>query len=351
MKKYRMGIIGAGVIAFEDSVDKTHEYWVAPSYPSTHFHSFSTMNEIELVAVADINQDALKKVQDTFGLRTYSNYMEMISTEKLDIVSVATPVATHKMILKELLGTPLLGIFCEKPLVDNLADAKELAQAFSKSSIKVVVDIYRNYDALHLKVLKMVQEGKIGALDTMFFQWEETGIQECGTHAIGLSHLFASPLSPKRVLCATNQDAPGEPYGTDESGSIMLEYENNVRSMIWVPKRGVRHMDEAKFIGSEGYIRVGKYVSEHVQWEQYGKRIYDVLPVVKPLPTRSFGKSPLQNGMKALLDAIEKNSQPHTGIPEALNVLEVVVASLVSSKEKKWVDFPLDSKYDSLRIY
>ena len=66
MKMYRVGIIGLGRIACE--------------LPDNHLKAYSECEDTDVIATCDTEKEA-----------NYSDYMAMVTGEKLDIVSVCTP--------------------------------------------------------------------------------------------------------------------------------------------------------------------------------------------------------------------------------------------------------------------
>ena len=87
--KYRVAIIGTGRMGglMEDEFPPGSQF----HKPYGHFSAYQSIEETEVVAVANRGEERLKRFERRFGItNTYLDYREMIETEKPDIVSVTT---------------------------------------------------------------------------------------------------------------------------------------------------------------------------------------------------------------------------------------------------------------------
>ena len=73
-KAIRVGIIGAGGIA---------RGYHAPSY--------SRCENVEIVAAADVSEQALQAIQESFGVKdVYADYTDLLARGDIDLVSICT---------------------------------------------------------------------------------------------------------------------------------------------------------------------------------------------------------------------------------------------------------------------
>ena len=121
-KTYRVGIIGTGKMGRYHSL-----------------RGYRECEQTEVVAAADINQDQLSKYSAEFNVSSlYTDYMEMLKKENLDIVSVCTRAPTHCEIVMNV-AEHVKGIMCEKPMALNLGDADKMIEACDKAGTKLAV--------------------------------------------------------------------------------------------------------------------------------------------------------------------------------------------------------------------
>lgn len=141
----RVGVIGCGLISF------------------IHFEAIEKNNDVELVAICDINEEALFKSKEKHGCNAYIDYNEMLTSEKLDVVHICTPHYLHKdMIITAL--TNNTNVICEKPVVMNMAEAKEIEEVQKGSSAKVAVTLQNRYNPTSVVMREYVDNGTLGKL-------------------------------------------------------------------------------------------------------------------------------------------------------------------------------------------
>lgn len=155
--KIRVGIIGAGnrakwlsrCIAREDSRAEL----VAAS-------------DCYLPHVESLAADYRKGAQAEPHWTTYQNYEEMLDTEDLDAVMIATPdhVRVHAAILACMKG---LDIYAEKPLHFSIPEGRALVQAVRKHQRVLQVGTQQRSTANNIYSCKFVREGGLGKVHTI----------------------------------------------------------------------------------------------------------------------------------------------------------------------------------------
>ena len=79
MKKIKVGVIGSGGIA-----------------RSGHLPNYRKIENVEIVAGADINLETAKKASEEFAVpHSFANYEELLGIDEIDAVSICTPNAFH----------------------------------------------------------------------------------------------------------------------------------------------------------------------------------------------------------------------------------------------------------------
>jgi predicted dehydrogenase len=89
----------------------------------SHARILSTLPEVELVGVADVNAEQAAAVARQCGTRAFTDYRQLLYLA--DAVTIATPTTTHRDVAADFLkrGIPVM---VEKPLAATLAEADEL---------------------------------------------------------------------------------------------------------------------------------------------------------------------------------------------------------------------------------
>ena len=157
---FKAGIIGVGRIGALLEQDPLREK------PATHIAAYHKHPEIKVEAIADINTALLNDVKKRWNIpKSYSDYKQMLYENRLDIISVATPIATHYSIVMDILDSPNIPkiIFCEKPIAENIEQAAEMVNACRKKQVKLAINHTRRWSPIWRSVVQTVQERKIGA--------------------------------------------------------------------------------------------------------------------------------------------------------------------------------------------
>ncbi len=144
-EKMKVGIIGCG--------------WIAGS----HVTEYKKMNDVEIVAVADLVEGKAEKFARKYGLkcRTYRSHKELIDNEKLDIVSVCTYNKTHAECTIYALNNGV-NVMCEKPMCVTIEEAIAMTKAAKESGKKLSIGFQPRMDPNFQELKKVVQSGELG---------------------------------------------------------------------------------------------------------------------------------------------------------------------------------------------
>lgn len=146
-KKLRVGVIGSGAI-----------------FQGSHLPGWKAIEDIEIVAMADIRESALTKATElcgTGGIKCYDDYRKMLKENQLDIVDVCTPNCYH--------CAPTIAAFqagahviTEKPCGTSVGEVgKMIAAGKDAGKLFMVAQSLRFTDA-HLAMKRWVEAGLIG---------------------------------------------------------------------------------------------------------------------------------------------------------------------------------------------
>jgi predicted dehydrogenase len=101
---------------------------------------FTTSPEVDVVALCDVDENQILATQKRFeealsGARTYRDYRALFDKEKaLDGVVVATPDHWHTILCKAAFEAGL-HVYCEKPLTNSIAEARELRELSKRANV------------------------------------------------------------------------------------------------------------------------------------------------------------------------------------------------------------------------
>lgn len=143
MKKLKVGLIGLGGVA------------------EVHLDAYREVDEIDVVAGADLREERLKEVASKREIRGYTDYEQMLEKENLDVACVLTPAATHATIVRKV-AERRVHVLCEKPMALILADARAMIESCEKGGVKLFYgSTYRFLPACR-KAKEMIDQGLLG---------------------------------------------------------------------------------------------------------------------------------------------------------------------------------------------
>jgi len=146
MKKYRIGVVGAGAIA-----------------QSCHIPGYAAASNCELTAIADPEEKCLQMVRDKNWkfAREYHSHQDMLAHEQLDVVSICTQNKFHAAIAIDCLNAGC-DLLLEKPVALTLAEAEEIKEAATRNGRRLMVGFSHRFNELNRASKAAVDAGKIG---------------------------------------------------------------------------------------------------------------------------------------------------------------------------------------------
>lgn len=192
MNNYRVGIIGCGWVGI--GLDgKGHRM------DGNHYNAYKICDRIGNIVLCDIK-----------GGFDYTDYMEMVKREELDIVSICTSPETHATITCEV-APYVKGIFSEKPIATTLSDADKMIEICHKNNVVLQINHQRRWYKPKFRFSR-------GILDT-------------GTHAFDLINYLFKPEIAEQVEIEY-VDTSGLPW--EKSHIFELDCTNNDKPNVSV---------------------------------------------------------------------------------------------------------------------
>jgi predicted dehydrogenase len=234
MKRLRMAVVGVGHLGKE------------------HARILSGLPDVELVGVADVNQEQAQAVARRLDTQAFSDYWPLLNL--VDAASIAVPTSLHVTVAREFLcrGIPLL---VEKPLAPDLAGADELtALARQTGALLQVGHIERfnpAFEELQRRAIRplLVRAQRVGP-----FTGRSTDVGvvlDLMIHDLDL--LLALVRSPVRTVAATGMSIFG---GHEDVASARLEFANGCSAEVTANRAAALPSRVMQVWAAEGYAEV-----------------------------------------------------------------------------------------------
>lgn len=280
MNSLRYGVIGVGMMGCE------------------HIRNLQAIHGCSVVAFADPHGPSRDAANSLVGDATgYRDYLEMLASEQLDVVVVATPNNTHRQVLEDVLKTGL-HVLVEKPLCISTEQCREIIEIerqTHKPGRVVWVGLEYRFMAPTRELVSEVEAGTCGELKMIairehrfpFLQkvdnWNRFSKNTGGTlvekccHFFDLMNLLAKS-TPISVYASGSQDVNhldesymGMKADILDNAFVIVEYSNGIRGLLDLSMfaEGSRNEQEISVVGnkakiealvSESIIRIGTRV-------------------------------------------------------------------------------------------
>lgn len=127
-----------------------------------HLAGYMTHPDVEVVAIADRREERRERAKKEYNPpKIYTEGIDMIRSEKLDILSVAVPNNQHKDLTIAGLKAGA-NVLCEKPMAMNTAEAQEMLDTAKKLKRKLGIDFSYRFNPQSRAMKDLVEAGKLG---------------------------------------------------------------------------------------------------------------------------------------------------------------------------------------------
>lgn len=236
-----------------------------------HVRVYSEMENIRLVAVADINPASCKKFTEQYNRRAYTDYREMLDQEKLDAVSVVVPTSLHRQVAEEVLGRGI-PVLLEKPIATTHADGRAIIAAAEKAGVLLAIGHIERFNPAIMALKKRLEANELGKLFEIRTRRlgpipgriEDTGVVvDLATHDIDLMQsLIDSPVN--RLHAETQRHVH---LSHEDSFFGMIKFDNGVNGLLdvsWLVPTKVR---QTFVVGEKGMFVVDTLTQEFYYYE------------------------------------------------------------------------------------
>lgn len=199
MDQFKAAVIGLGNIGLMYDLEPQRPH------PSSHVMAYEISDVYQLVCGID-GDDGKAAVLNRIApeakfIQSLDEALDSGELEGMDVISICTPPATHMNILEKLIvrGVGQV-IFCEKPLVSDIAEAEGLKRLILKhGNVTVVPNISRRWNTGLREIGAVIADGSLGSLEKINIRYTR-GIYNTGTHLFDLIKMWSGSLIKKVIV-------------------------------------------------------------------------------------------------------------------------------------------------------
>jgi predicted dehydrogenase len=350
-EKVRVGVVGLGM-------------------GRVHLKNLKDMEEVEVVAICDINEELLKRAGEEFQVRKLFTDFEKFVTEDMDAVFICTPhFLHHQQVITALRSNK--HVFCEKPLAITVREAEEMVSVANEVGKEIAVGFQRRTNPKDRLVKELISE--LGEISRALYEtcglrtqayydsgaWRGTWWGEGGgvlinqaVHDLDVCQWWMG--MPKYVLGWAETFA--HKIETEDLVSAIFVYENGAQMLFQASL--VDHPSLTRFEVSgemgcliyDGNIRLAKAEASILDFISTCKEAWGRPPEVKWQEVQpaqeSWGHAEL---VKDFISSIVEGRKPLVSGEEGIKSVELVNAIIMSTLLRQPVELPIDREgYDAL---
>ena len=114
-----------------------------------------------VVAVADPLLERAEAVAEISGAAGFGNARDLLAADEIDLLRVCSPTPFHHEAVMAAAGSGR-HIFCEKPLAENLQQAREMCRAAHAAGVTMGMGFKMRYEAVFARAKSLIEAGEIG---------------------------------------------------------------------------------------------------------------------------------------------------------------------------------------------
>ena len=321
-----------------------------------HLEAYQRLENVEIVAVCDVRSESVAAAVAEFPTaRGYVDWQQLLSSERLDVISVVTNGPTHAPITIAAAETGVGHVLCEKPFATSVADALRMIDACKNHGTRLSVCHGRRWVSSYQQLRDLIREGLIGKVCHFWFTCGGGLFAGNGTHFMDLARMLSGG-NPVFVTATVDSTGTPNPRGAEfeDPGAIAVYHFDNGMRMVVDMFEDLGIPPRIEIAGS-----IGRTLIDEVEgrWEIVARAGDDRekpvgqywLPLV-PVP---FEPAPLDmveilvGGLKELLGGGPISCSGADG----LTTLEMVIGAHVSSRNGGVpIRLPLSDEYHEIDI-
>ncbi len=292
-----------------------------------------------LVGVADLDKEAVKKVAERYNTKYYTDYKKLL--KNVDAVSIAVPTALH---YKVAMNAIIAGkhVLIEKPICSNIGDGEKLIQRADEQGVVLAVGHVERYNPVvrfAKEALKKKQFGNIISISARRVSSYPSRIKDVGVildmgiHDIDvIRYLANSEIKTVYALAGSTGNTK-----FDDHANILLSFNNKISGFVevnWLTPMKVRtlSMTCSKNFVEADYMKQSVKVSSSKLVDYNVKDLFKTSFEFDEREVFLKKEEPLKNEITDFLNAVKKKKKPLVTGKDGLKALRIALAATKSYK-------------------
>ncbi len=312
----RAGVVGVGMMG---------------QHHARVYHELSEEKDVELVGVADKDEENGREIAEKYGVEYFSDHKELAKKE-LDLVNIVVPTSLHWDVAKDFMEMKT-DVLVEKPIAKTIENGRKLVEKADEEDVNLMVGHIERFNPAVLRLKKAIEDGDLGKIMSisatrvgpLAIRVRDVGIIiDLGVHDVDVMSFILGEDVKSVNARAGNAKHPDD---VEDHALIMLDYPSGVSGVVetnWLTPHKTRKLD---VVGTKG-IAYLDYIDQSitVHNEEWTKE-YKV-----------EDKEPLKNEIEEFIESCKNGERPLVNGEEGLHVLKVARKALESAEEGEIIE-------------
>jgi len=311
-----------------------------------HARVYAQMEGTSLVAAADPDASVLEPIARTYRARVYTDYVQLLDEEKLDLVSIAVPTRLHREVAAAAMRRGL-HVFLEKPIAASVEEGQKIVECAHREGVKLGVGHIERFNPAVTELKKQLNAGQLGRIFQIHARRVgpfparvgDVGVViDLATHELNLlEYLTGSRV--KSVYAETEREIHAK---HEDLLTGILKFEDGTIGILdinWLTPTKIR---ELSLIGEKGMFLVNYLTQDLYFYENdFRNGNWEGLAIMgvsegQRVRHNVKRKEPLLAELESFVEAIENDVEPQIGGEEALRAV-LLAERLIESGEQHQV--------------
>ncbi len=343
MKTWNFGIVGAGLIA------------------DFHARAIGDIPNAKLIGCCDKIPERAKTLADKFNVQVFDGYEDMLKSEKIDIVTIATPSGFH---MEPTVAAAECGkhVLCEKPMEITLERIDAMIEAHEKSGTLLGGIFPYRFNDMMVPLREAINSGRFGVItyasiyvpwwrtdeyykDSWHGTWKLDGGGALMNQSIHMVDMLCDIMPPIESLQAYTAKLGHPQIETEDTATAVVRYTNGALGVIY----GTTASHPGQFrrfeitgtkgtvINVENSITVWQFVDEKPEDEQIRKKFGEIEGGGGVSDPAAISYENHTRNFQAFIKSLESGQDFWIDGREARKAVEVILAIYKSAKEQKLI--------------
>lgn len=300
-KRLKVGVIGVGYLG------------------QIHARIYHEMPNVDLVYVADTNQENVEKVAAQYDCQGTTNHLDLI--DKVDAVSIVVPTSLHFDIAQPFLESGIPSLL-EKPIAATVTEARKLVEIAAQNDTPLLVGHLERYNPAWLEVFHKVSNPR-------FIEVHRLGtFVERATDVDVITDLMIHDLD--LVLAMVDEepiqiDAIGSSVVTEhvDLANVRLAFPSGAVANLTASRVANKRLRRFRVFGPDGYMGADLANQEIDVIRHDGPPSDSGFPTMQTEKLEFEQEQPLQTELAHFIDVAEGKAVPMVTGRQGLMALEL----------------------------